>query len=144
MSKPTTRGFTLIELLVVIAIIGLLSSVVLASLNTARAKARDAVRKSDMGQLQLALEYYYDANKTYPGAPTTLVTSDLASLKPSYIAAVPADPQDPGAHSGASGYRYTGNANGYVIMALLESTNTFCQVSAGTAPNGWPTAYPHC
>ena len=61
-----TRGFTLIELLVVIAIIGMLSSVVLASLNTARAKARDARRVSDLKQMQLALELYYDSNGSYP------------------------------------------------------------------------------
>ena len=58
----SARGFTLIELLVVIAIIGILSSVVLASLNSARKKGRDARRIADLKQLQLALELYYDAN----------------------------------------------------------------------------------
>ena len=54
------KGFTLIELLVVISIIGLLSSVVLASLNTAREKARDARRKSDLNQIRTALLLYFD------------------------------------------------------------------------------------
>lgn len=61
-----TSGFTLIELLVVIAIIGLLSSVVLASLNTARAKARDAKRLTDIRQYVSALEIYYNDNNAYP------------------------------------------------------------------------------
>ncbi len=59
------RGFTLIELLVVIAIIGLLSSVVLSSLNAARMKARDAQRKSDVKQLAIALELDYDKYGSY-------------------------------------------------------------------------------
>ncbi len=61
-----TRGFTLIELLVVISIIGLLSSIVLASLNTARAKARDAALFEGTHQLMLALELYYNQNGQFP------------------------------------------------------------------------------
>ncbi len=63
-----SKGFTLIELLVVISIIGLLSTVVLAALNSARAKGRDALRLSDMHQLDTALALYYDKNGSYPPA----------------------------------------------------------------------------
>lgn len=59
-------GFTLIELLVVIAIIGILSSVVLASLSSARKKSRDARRIADARQIQLALEMYLDRFGVYP------------------------------------------------------------------------------
>lgn len=65
--KDKTKGFTLIELLVVIAIISILSSVVFASLNSARAKARDARRLSDLHQIRNALELYAsDNNGAYP------------------------------------------------------------------------------
>jgi len=65
-----SKGFTLIELLVVVAIIGLLASVILASLNTARGKARDAQRESNLQNIQIALEMYYDKYGTYLVAGT--------------------------------------------------------------------------
>ena len=63
--KFKNAGFTLVELLVVISIISLLSSVVFASVNSARSKARDARRKSDLHAIQLALEFYFDKYGTY-------------------------------------------------------------------------------
>lgn len=65
-SSFSYTGFTLIELLIVIAIIGLLSSVVLASLNSARKKARDTRRISDFKQISLTLEMFYDKTGFYP------------------------------------------------------------------------------
>jgi len=71
MKRIKKNGFTLIELLVVIAIVSLLSSIVMASLNSARAKARDAKRMEDLHQIQLALEMYYHDFGKYPEIPDT-------------------------------------------------------------------------
>jgi prepilin-type N-terminal cleavage/methylation domain-containing protein len=68
MAKFKNKGFTLVELLVVIAIIGLLASIVLVSLNSARAKARDARRKADLHQIAIALEMYASEYGGYPSS----------------------------------------------------------------------------
>lgn len=68
MKKNSQRGFTLIELLVVIAIIGILASVVLASLNTARNKGADANIKANLANARAQAELYYDSNVADPNA----------------------------------------------------------------------------
>ncbi|MFA7216412.1 MAG: type II secretion system protein [Candidatus Paceibacterota bacterium] len=77
MNYRKNQGFTLIELLVVIAIIGILSSVVLASLNTARGKGADAAVKSNLNSVRASAELRYDMDKgTYDN-----VCSDATVMK---------------------------------------------------------------
>jgi prepilin-type N-terminal cleavage/methylation domain-containing protein len=65
--KSFKKGFTLIELLVVVAIIGILASVVLASLNSARSKGNDAAIKSNLDDMRGQAAIYYDSNSNTYG-----------------------------------------------------------------------------
>ncbi len=129
MTIRNQRGFTLIELLVVIAIIGILASVVLASLNSARIKARDARRISDIKQLQLALELYYDTNQTYPAGSGAASTTLAALVTSKYISTIPQDPTNGGVYdyTYASADSGTGAAcastpcTSYVVKAVIEA-----------------------
>jgi general secretion pathway protein G len=66
--RKFNKGFTLIELLVVIAIIGLLSTLAVVALNSARQKSRDSKRVADIKQIQTALELYFAEQNGYPVA----------------------------------------------------------------------------
>ena len=76
MIKKDKKGFTLIELLVVIAIIGLLSTLAVVALSSARSKARDAKRVGDIKQVQTALELFYNENNQYPTQATAVTMGD--------------------------------------------------------------------
>lgn len=132
------KGFTLVELLVVISIIGILSSFAVVSLNTARIKARDALRKGDMAQVRTALNLYYDDNLSYPicgtwddedgyfgGTPECYLTLDgefTTGSRP-YMDIIPMDPKNIDntlASNPTYIYRYVSDGNGYAITYVLE------------------------
>jgi type II secretion system protein G len=118
------RGFTLIELLVVVAIIGVLSSVVLASLNVARQKARASKAVSELGELRTAIETYQIDNGTYPassGAWGGLYTcwgtasgSWIQGLVPQYIPTLPREPT--GTTDCDKHYIYASNGTDYKLI----------------------------
>lgn len=127
------KGFTLIELLVVIAIIGLLSTLAVVALGNAREKARDSKRLSDVKQIQLALELYFNDNSTFPVVTGTLGTAGFTTLSSGngfsdsssasgtvYMGLVPSEPL-PQAGAGA-GYEYVGEATDYTITFTLEGS----------------------
>ncbi len=117
------RGFTLIELLVVIAIISILASVVLANLGSARQKGRDGKRVSDVKQIQLALELYYDTNSQYPLNGWANLSAALSGV---YIAQTPNDPiagNTYGYYATPSGCDNSATkCTGYYVGAIMEST----------------------
>jgi len=145
--KENTKGFTLIELLVVIAIIGILATIVLASLNTARQRSRDAKRVGDLRNIQAALELYFDDNGFYPdGSGVTAVSfaTDMGILVSDGL--LPGTPQDP-LDNTIYFYQYDANdtvagndATRYVMAVGLENPKHVGLKSDIDATVGWTTA----
>jgi len=112
-SKKGVAGFTLIELLVTIAIIGILSAVVLTSMSGARNQANDGRRVSDIKNIQLALEIYYDVNSQYPATGTLYV--DPKPLRD--FLKISKDP------TSGNNYFYWSDGQNYHLGALLQEYN---------------------
>ena len=128
MSKIKSKvAFTLIELLVVITVINILSSIILASANSARQRARLVRRATDIRTIQKALELYNLRNDSYPdtggswqsacggiwGSPTDPWIPDLS---PEFLRVLPTDPlMDP--VTGNSCYAYRSDGTNYKLVA---------------------------
>lgn len=137
-------GFTLIELLVVIAIIGLLSTLAIVALGTARLKSRDARRVADLKQIQTALELFMNDNGFYP-ASTSIQLGDTnhaclnssgfgtAGCSSPYMATIPKDPKN-------GYYFYTGSGNTYNVSASLEGTINNISGPIAVTPNSGVSA----
>ncbi len=121
--KNFKKGFTLIELLVVVAIIGVLASVVLASLNTARSKGSDAAVKANLANMRAQAEIYYDG--TGANTYTNVCTVDL-TFKAAHDAAVLA---------GGNGGTCASASGTWVAWAGLKQTaaNAWCVDSTGVS-----------
>ena len=144
MKKKYLKAFTLIELLVVIAIISLLSSIVMSSLNSARAKARDAKVISEFREIKTALAFYYDKYGKYPNETPVTNGSDqwwgnfnnmVAQLvAEGFLSIVPVSPSN----NKYNYYNY-GGTTGALLVTVLEAvpdTTTGIPPSCRIAPPG--------
>lgn len=142
------KGFTLIELLVVIAIIGILASVVLSSLNSARASARDAKRTSDIRAFITSMEMYRNQHGQYPAGSGSTPRSECGGsgwclANPIAISLVNGGflgqiPNDPTYTNNGRNYQICGTTTSYTIRRWKESINNWC------FPPGHPAVYPSC
>jgi general secretion pathway protein G len=117
----TNHGFTLIELLIVIAILAIVSVGIGSSFVTSLKSGRDARRKSDLNNIQKALEFYYEDVKAYPAAITagSPICHPLGCATRNYMQVVPADPVP------SYTYRYLPNAPTmtYQLYSCIENLN---------------------
>ncbi len=146
MNQNRFKGFTLIELLVVIAIIGILSAVVLASLNTARSKGNDAAIKSNLDTIRTQSVLYYDSNNNYGPAGQAAISAAVGNatcalaasmfVDPNIAAAVKAaDAAAGGTGSPTSVVKCGFNAGlaSWIISAKLVGSNYWCVDSVGAS-----------
>jgi len=129
MNFKKNEGFTLIELLVVIAIIGILSSVVLASLNTARDKGRDAAIKSSMQSIRVQSELFYDTNAFAYGVSAGCAAAGSMWVETTIAAAV----AEIDTANGAGAVECSSSAQAWAMSSALPTGAFWCTDSTGVA-----------
>ena len=117
------KGFTLIELLVVIAIIGILSSVVVALLSSAKNKGNDIAVKSGLNQARIQADLFFTTGGVYTGvcdpASNTLTPRGINNM-----------------------VLTSGKANGYLNPVSYNGSNSINEVKCNSAVNGWAAQIP--
>ncbi len=127
-SQFFSAGFTLIELLIVVAIIGVLATILFSNYLGVRQRARDSQRKSNLRQIQAALELIRSDTGSYPGSLYSAdcpISSPLVVGTVTYMQKIPCDP-NPSVPSGIyknGMYPYGTVANGYNLRACIENVN---------------------
>lgn len=132
LKKKLIGGFTLIELLIVMAIIGILVSLSVGSFIGSQLKSRDGKRKSDLKQIGVALETYYNDTSQYPlssgsgqiegcGAATACSWGApfIDDKGTTYMVTLPADPKN------NQNYWYVSDGTYYQLYTRLENGNDF-------------------
>jgi len=119
--KIIKKGFTLIELLIVITIIGIMTAVVSTNLSSARSRARDMRRKTDLRAVEQSLRLYYNDHQTYPASASLVWGSQFADGSTTYISVLPRDPSYSATNT-SSTYAYSfANSDSFILKATLEN-----------------------
>ena len=116
------KGFTLIELLVVISIIGVLAGLASFNFQQARERSRDVQRKSDLKQIQNALELYKNDQRIQAYPDTATWENEL--VDGGYMKEIPVDPREQRTEGSWVDYVYTldvGDSLKYTIISCLEN-----------------------
>lgn len=116
-SKHYLKGFTLIELITVIAVIGILAAIVMPNLSGTKQQARDSERITEVSQIVVGLELYYNQCRQYPATLETTANNGCTGVTlATFLSEVPTDPLE-------ADYGYATDGTSFVVRATLETTH---------------------